>query len=87
MKPIHLQILDAEHVLLAKMRKSFIFYCGMTLRNINECCVDSCLVQTGNKKGVAAMEKMIQLTRQDLTFQQPSDGIYNHMKAKAVVVT
>ena len=29
---------------------------------------------------------MIKLTRQDLTFPQPSDGIYKHMKAKAVVV-
>ena len=32
------------------------------------------------------MEKMIKLTRQDLTFPQPSDGIYKHMKPKAVVV-
>ena len=44
------------------------------------------MVQTGNKKEVAAMEKMIKLTRHDLTFPQPSDGIYKHMKPKAVVV-
>ena len=44
------------------------------------------MAQTGNKREVAAMEKMIKLTRQDLTFPQPSDGIYKHMKAKAVVV-
>ena len=86
MKPIHLHILDAEQVLLAKMRKSFIFYCGLTLRHINEFCVDSCLVQAGNKKEVAVMEKMIKLTRQDLTFPQPSDGIYKHMKPNTVVV-
>ena len=32
MKPLHLQILDAEHVLLAKMRKSFIFYLPGSVR-------------------------------------------------------
>ena len=85
MKPIHLQILDAEHVLLANAEELHL-YGGLALKDIKECCVDLCLVQTDNKREVAVMGKMIKLTRQDLTSPQPSDGIYKHMKPKGVVV-
>ena len=41
MTPIHMQILDSEQLMLAWMRNALVIQCGLTLRNIKECRVDS----------------------------------------------
>ena len=63
MTPIHMQILDAEQLTLARMRSYLLTDCGLTLRNIKECRVDSCLIQAGNRREEVVLEKMEQYTR------------------------
>ena len=63
MTPIHMQILDSEQLMLARMRNALVVQCGLTLRNIKECRVDSCLIQAGNKRDNEVIEKMQQFTR------------------------
>ena len=65
MVPIHMQILDAEQLLLARMRTVLTTDCGLTLRNIKECRVDSCLIQAGNRREEVILEKLQQYIRHD----------------------
>ena len=63
MTPIHMQILDAEQLTLARMRNTLIVDCGLTWKNIKECRVDSCLIQAGSRREEVVLEKIQQYER------------------------
>ena len=63
MTPIHMQIIDSELLMLARMRNALVLHCGLTLRHIKESRVDSCLIQAGNKREDEVIEKIQQFTR------------------------
>ena len=48
MSTIHRQVIDAEMVVLAKMRRE-LTRCGLSLRELKEVRVDSCLIQAPTK--------------------------------------
>ena len=60
-----MQIMDTEQLLLARMRVMLTTTCGLTMRNIKECKVDSCLIQTGNKRAEEILDKIEHFTRED----------------------
>ena len=63
MVPIHMQFMDSEQLMLARMRETRTTTCGLTMRNIKECRVDSCLVQAGNKRAEDVLDKVRSKTR------------------------
>ena len=63
MVPIHMQILDSEQLTLARMREALTTTCGLTMRNIKECRVDSCLILAGNKRAEGVLEKAKNVTQ------------------------
>ena len=67
MMPIHMQIMGHEQLMLARMREMLTTTCGLTMRNIKECRVDSCLIQAGNKRAEDVLEKVINVTQQATT--------------------
>ena len=82
---IHMQILDSENLMLARMRHSLMNHCGLTLRNFKECRVDSCLIQAGNKKADEVIKKIQTLTYDDVRKYDRDDGLHKYCPPKVVV--
>ena len=63
--PIHMQILDIEQLLLTRMREMLTTTCRLTMRNIKECRVDSCLIQSGDTRAGEVLDKVERFTNED----------------------
>lgn len=47
---IHMQIIDLEALMLTRMREMLTTTCGLTMRNMKERWVGSCLIQAGTSE-------------------------------------
>ena len=66
MNPVHRQVMDAEQVMVAKMRRELRVSCGLAWDQLCETRVDSCLFQTGKRAMTKTLEHMRKLTYADL---------------------
>ena len=82
MSTIHRQVIDAEMVVLAKMRRE-LTRCGLSLRELKEVRVDSCLIQAPKRNAEKVMQTMRDLTYNDLNTTK-SPGLERYFK-KVVV--
>ena len=84
MSTIHRQVIDAEQVILAKMRRE-LMKCGLSFRELKEVRVDSCLIEVGKRKAEAVMQRMREITYDDLNNQSFKTGIQRYFTKNVVV--
>ena len=84
MSTIHRQVIDAEQVILAKMRRE-LMKCGLSFRELKEVRVDSCLIEIGKRKAEAVMQRMREITYDDLNNQSVKTGIQRYFTKNVVV--